>query len=133
MACHTATLPLSPPSERQHLACQLLSQDLDQYRPECPTLWIIKVITLHRIIARVPGTALKKQLLWQSHWHRELVHRSIGLGSCMVRRWDAIAGLTAIVTVSVINGTVRVFKGCRKNRPTTQVLCNSSEHFLLLT
>jgi hypothetical protein len=94
----------------------LPSWDLDQYQPEGPTLWIIKVVTLHRVIARVMGTALKKELLWQPHRNRELVYRSVGLGSRVVRRWGAIAGLTAVVTVSVINGTIRVFKGCGKNR-----------------
>jgi hypothetical protein len=53
----------------------------------------------------------------------------------MVRRWDAIAGLTAIVTVSVIDSTIRVFKGCgiSTGNPRIPALFSFSELFLLIT
>lgn len=106
-----------------------------QYPPESPPLWVIEVITLHRVIARVPGTAFKYQLLWQSHRHRELVHRSVGLASRMVRRWDAVACLTAIVTISVINSTIRIFKSCGISTVNQSIPASFSclEFFLLLT
>jgi len=40
--------------------------------------------------------------------HRVLVHWSIGLGGCVVRRRDAVTGLTAVVAVPVINSTIWV-------------------------
>ena len=102
-----------------------------QHLPEGPPLWIIEVITLHRVIARVPGTALQQQLLWQSHGHWELVQRSVGLGGGMVRRRDAVAGLTAVVTISVIHRTVRIFKSCGIStvNQSTPALFSSLEFF----
>lgn len=40
--------------------------------------------------------------------HGILVHGSVGLGGGVVGRWDAVTGLTAVVTVPVVHGAVRV-------------------------
>lgn len=40
--------------------------------------------------------------------HGILVHGSIGLGGGVVRRWDAVTGLTAVVAVPVIHCAVWV-------------------------
>lgn len=41
--------------------------------------------------------------------HGILVHGSVGLGGGVVRRWDAVTGLAAVVAVPVIDGAVWVF------------------------
>jgi len=35
-----------------------------------------------------------------------LVHGCVGLGSGVERRWDAVAGFAAVITVSIIHSTV---------------------------
>lgn len=53
----------------------------------------------------------------------------------MVRRWDAVACLTAIVTISVINSTIRIFKSCGISTVNQSIPASFSclEFFLLLT
>lgn len=68
--------------------------------PECPRLREL-FIAVHGVAVGLPGP--------QRGWpHGVLVHRSIGLRSRVVRRWDAVARLTPIITVPVIHGTVGI-------------------------
>lgn len=74
--------------------------------PDWPMVRIVHLITLHRICIGISGYSLLMA-------YGVLVDRSIGLGGCIVRGWDAVAGLTAVVTVPVIHGAVRVII-CKK-------------------
>lgn len=68
---------------------------------------IIQIVILQGVSTGFP----QDPLLLQTRWHRELVHRGIGLRGRVVGRRDAVAGLAAVVAVSVIHGTVSIFKG----------------------
>lgn len=68
--------------------------------------WEPKTVPVQGVHAGVSGDPL----LLQAGCHGELVNRGIGLGSGVVRRREAAAGFTAVVTVAVIHGAIGVFK-----------------------
>jgi hypothetical protein len=68
--------------------------------PERPRLREL-LIAVHGVTVGLPGPQRGRS-------HGVLVHRGVGLRSRIVGRWDAVAGLTPIVTVPVIHRTVGV-------------------------
>lgn len=68
--------------------------------PEGP--WLREfLVTVHGVAVGFPGT--------QGWWaNRILVDRSVGLGCSVIRWWDAVACLAAIVTVAIVHCTVRI-------------------------
>lgn len=68
---------------------------------------IIQVVALQGVGAGVPHDPL----LLQARRDGELVHGGVGLRGGVVRRGNAAARLAAVVAVSVVHGTVSIFKG----------------------
>lgn len=64
-------------------------------------------------VKAVHGVCAGVQVVLELGAHGVLVHGGVGLGRSMVARGQAVAGLTAVVTVPVVHCTVMVIQGCR--------------------
>lgn len=68
---------------------------------------VVQIQTVDRVGAAV------RQLL-RTRPHGELVHGGVGLSRGVVPRRQTVAGLTAVVAVPVVHGTVLVIQSCNR-------------------